>query len=100
MPIRYKADRETKTVKSDVKSLPLAMTWEEIKAHHRDAIKRQAIMFYKSKNVFDGEPRKIRWELCVEMIVEAWIVLGPQRDHVPTRTFHLPDQFYANPIQS
>ena len=34
------------------------MTWDEIKANHRDDIKRQAIMFYKSKNVFDGERRK------------------------------------------
>lgn len=71
-------------------SIPPAMTWEEIKANHRDDIKRQAIMFYKSKNVFDGEPRKKRWTLCVQMIVDTWLALGPQRDHVPTRTFNLP----------
>lgn len=70
-------------------SIPPQMTWEEIKANHRDDIKRQAIMFYKSKNVFEGEPRKKRWTLCVQMIVEMWLMLGPQKDHVPTRTIPL-----------
>ena len=70
-------------------TIPLAMTFDEIKANHLDDIKRQTIMFYKSNNVFDGEPRKLRWKLCVRLIVETWLVLGPQKDHVPTRTFYL-----------
>ena len=73
-------------------TIPMAMTWEEIKAdeNHRIAIKRQAIGFYLSKeNVFAGERPMKRWLLCVKMIVDTWIHLGPQRDHVPTKTFYL-----------
>ena len=65
-------------------ALPPKMTWDEIKANHRDDIKRQAIMFYRSRNVFECEPRKLRWELCVKLIVDTWSMLGPQRDHMPS----------------
>jgi hypothetical protein len=71
------------------RSIEPKMTWEEIKANHRDDIKRQAIMFYKSKNFLDGEPRKKRWASCVQMVVETWLMLGPQKDHVPTQTICL-----------
>jgi hypothetical protein len=66
------------------------MTWEEIKANHREAIKRRAIDFYKSKeSVFAGEPPMKRWRSCVQLIVETWMMLGPQRDNLPTRTIYL-----------
>jgi hypothetical protein len=81
--------RGADSVQRPCSAIPPKMTWEEIKASHRDDIKRQAILFYKSKNVFDGEPRKKRWTLCVQMIVETWLMLGPQRDHVPTQTIYL-----------
>lgn len=72
------------------RSIEPKMTWEEIKANHRDDIKRQAIMFYGSKDtVFAGERPMKRWTLCVQMIVETWLMLGPQKDHVPTRTIYL-----------
>ena len=68
------------------------MTFDQIKSdeNHRTAIKRQAIMFYKSKeNVFAGERPMKRWTLCVQMILDTWICLGPQRDHVPKTTLYL-----------
>ena len=65
---------------------PAVMTWEEIKNNedHRIAIKRQAIMFWKSKHTVFAEERPMkRWILCVQLIVDTWIHLGPQKDHVP-----------------
>ena len=73
-------------------AIPQAMTWDEIKANHRDDIKRQAIMFYRSKeNVFADERPMARWTNCVRLIVDTWLALGPQKDHVPTRTFYMPN---------
>ena len=66
------------------------MTWEQIKANHRDDIKRQAILFYKSRACFEGDPRRKRWTACVRMVVESWMALGPQLDSIPTRTICLP----------
>ena len=71
--------------------MKIGMTFDELKAssEHRDAVKRQAIMFYKSRNVFEGEPRKVRWHQCLLLVVDTWLALGPQADHVPTKTFYL-----------
>ena len=72
-------------------ALPPKMTWEEIKTNHRDDIKRQAIRFYRSKDtVFAGERPMKRWTLCVQIIVEAWLMLGPQLDNVPGKPICLP----------
>jgi hypothetical protein len=71
------------------------MTWEEIKTNHRDDIKRQAIRFYRSKDtVFAGERPMKRWTLCVQIIVEAWLMLGPQLDNVPGKPICLPSPNY------
>ena len=72
-------------------AIPPAMTFEQIKANesHRVAIKRQAIQFYKSNNAFADDRPMQRWLNCVSLVVDAWIHLGPQRDHVPTKTFYL-----------
>ena len=67
------------------------MTWDEIKTHHREDIKRQAILFYKGKGCFEGEPRRARWTACVRIVVEAWMALGPQLDELPTRKFEMPN---------
>ena len=60
------------------------MTIEEVVARKAD-IHRQAITFYKSKGMFDGEPRKKRWRLCVQVVAETWMMLGPQADNVPEK---------------
>ena len=63
------------------------MTIDEIKNNedHRMAIKRQAIMFWRSKDsVFADERPMKRWSLCVQLVAETWLYLGPQKDHVPT----------------
>ena len=70
--------------------IPPAMTLEEIKSKHIEDIKIQAIEFYMSKtNVFAGDPPMKRWRSCVQMVVECWLILGPQKHNQATRTIYL-----------
>ena len=48
--------------------------------------------FFKGKGCFDGEPRRKRWSMCVRMVAETWMMLGPQLDNVPGTPICLPEK--------
>lgn len=71
--------------------IPPRMTVEEL-LQHKAAIQRQAIPFFKGKGCFDGEPRRKRWSMCVRMVAETWMMMGPQLDNVPGTPICLPEK--------
>ena len=67
-------------------SPPLAIPADELHKHKRD-IQRQAIYLWKNKaSVFAGERPYQRWRMCVQIVAESWMQLGPQKDDCDPKT--------------